>query len=231
MNIQPANEIKHPEEQHTAFLYFTAESGGTPELLFFEENVIREPKWRHIAAAKGRQFRERARARYEQVALEMFASDRFIRKLKKFKKIIVLLNRPIEPAEVRSRLKAMLRDSSYHHLRWLIVDLVLLPFSLLTVPVPGPNLIGYYLLFRVYSHWKSYRSASNAKLDMIDVQVSSQAGEVHAAFAESKDVRAGLEELRRKFGLRALQEHKFIPQMSVLRQSWRRFREGLQHSE
>jgi hypothetical protein len=217
------------EEHYAALVYLSADSAETPELLLFEEKLINEPKWKNLAAHKDRQFRERARAKYEQIALELFASDRFVRRLKKFKKISVLLNKPIEPAEVKSKLTEMLRDSSYHHLRWLIVDSVLLPFSLLAAPVPGPNLIGYYLLFRVYSHWKSYRSASQARLDQIDVHVSTQAGEVHDAFSKQKDVQSGLKELRRKFGLRALQEHKFIPQSSAIRESWRKFRESFDH--
>jgi hypothetical protein len=106
----------------------------------------------------------------------------------------------------------------------LIVDILLLPLSLLAMPIPGPNLIGYYLLFRVYSHWKAYRSASRTRLDEVDVQVSQQADEVRAALRSSKDVRTALSELRSKYGLRALQEHEFIPQLAAFKEAWLHFK-------
>src|SRR6185369_2833646 len=106
----------------------------------------------------------KVKERYERIACEAFAGDRFLRRLRSFRKITVSLNRPIDPVEVRAKLMKMLRDRSYHHLRWLMIDLVLLPLSLFIAVIPGPNVIGYYLLFRVFSHWMSYRSASQTRL-------------------------------------------------------------------
>jgi len=197
-------------------LYLRAEEDPqTPELLFFEEQIIHEPGLKR-ASEKGRELWQRWKERYERVACEAFAGDRFVRKLRSFRKITVALNRPIEPAEVRLKLKRMLRDRSYHHLRWLFIDLALLPLSLFIMVVPGPNLIGYYLLFRVFSHWKSYRSASQTHLDQVDICVDDRAQEVSAFLKKAKDLKTGLLELREKYGLRALQEHQFVPQ-SMLR--------------
>jgi hypothetical protein len=207
-------------------VYLAPEEGKNAELLLFDERFIAEHNWKKKASEKGKKFFELAKLRYEQVTCDLFASDRFVRRLQKFKKIKVMLNQPIDPAVVRTRVKEMLRDRSYHHLRWLIVDLLILPFTLVMMPVPGPNLIGYYLLFRVYSHWKAYRSASRTKFDEVDVEVSEQAGEVRAALHESKDIRTALHELRNKFGLRALQEHEFVPQSSTIRETWRHFRDS-----
>jgi hypothetical protein len=199
-----------------ARLYLSAEEDQTtPELLFFEEEMIHDSSWRK-ASAKGRQLWERIKERYERVACEAFAGDRFVRRLYSFKKITVVLNRPIDPLLVRTKLKQMIRDRSYHHLRWMIIDLLLLPLSLFIMVVPGPNLIGYYLLFRIFSHWQSYRSASRTQLDQVDVCVDDRAQEVSALLRKTKDLKTGLMELRQKYGLRALQEHQFIPQ-SMLR--------------
>jgi hypothetical protein len=195
-----------------ARLYLRAEEDPlTPELLFFEEQIIHEPGWKK-ASEKGRELWQRLKERYERVACEAFAGDRFVRKLRSFRKITVALNRPIEPAEVRLKLKRMLRDRSYHHLRWLFIDLALLPLSAFIMIVPGPNLVGYYLLFRVFSHWKSYRSASQTDMDQVDICVDDRAQEVSAFLRKAKDLKTGLLELREKYGLRALQEHQFIPQ-------------------
>ncbi len=199
-----------------ARLYLSAEEDSqSPELLFFEEEIIHDSSWRK-ASEKGRQLWERIKERYERVACEAFAGDRFVRRLRSFKKITVALNRPVAPAEVRAKLKRMIRDRSYHHLRWMFIDLLLLPPSLFIMVIPGPNLIGYYLLFRVFSHWQSYRSASQTQLDQVDVCVDHRAQEVSALLKKTKDLKTGLIELRQKYGLRALQEHQFIPQ-SMLR--------------
>jgi hypothetical protein len=203
-------------ESTVARLYLSADDDSKmPEFLFFEEQIIHDSGWKK-ASDKGKQLWHRIKERYERIACEAFAGDRFVRRLRSFRKITVLLNRPIEPAVVRGKLKQMLRDRSYHHLRWMIIDLLLLPFSLFIMIVPGPNVIGYYLLFRVFSHWQSYRSASQTRLDDVDICVDNRAEEVSALLRKTKDVRASLIELRQKYGLRALQEHQFVPQ-SMLR--------------
>jgi hypothetical protein len=211
--LQPSEAVSDPL---VARLYLSAEEDQrTPELLFFEEEMIHDSSWKK-ASEKGRELWQRIKDRYERVACEAFAGDRFVRRLRSFKKITVVLNRPIDPVLVRTKLKQMIRDRSYHHLRWMIIDLLLLPLSLFIMVIPGPNLIGYYLVFRIFSHWQSYRSASQTRLDQVDVCVDDRAQEVSALLRKTKDLKTGLMELRQKYGLRALQEHQFIPQ-SMLR--------------
>ena len=201
-------------EEDPSILYFPNEGGNSDaELLLFEEKLIRDSKRAKIHDSN---LRHRIKELYEQCTVDFFATDRFVRRLRSFKKIRVLLTTPIDPGEVKKRLRRIVRDRSYHHLRWLIVDSLLLPFAILTIPIPGPNFLGYYLLFRIFSHWKSYRSAAGAKLDDVDVLVSNHAKEVNTFFRKTKDIRTGLRELRTKYGLRALQEHQFIPQKSKL---------------
>lgn len=213
-----------PEESPTLFYFPAMEVEHTPELVFFEEKSIKESGWRK-ASEKGRQLWERLRDRFEIYSIELFATDRFIRRLHAFKKIKVVLNRPIEPAIVKESLKRIIRDRSYHHLRWMIVDLILLPFSIFLMPIPGPNVIGYYLLYRTYSHWKSYRSASNARLEDVDVHVTDSAREVGSLFQKNLDIKSILKELRQKYGLRALQEGQFLSQSTAIKDMWRRRKE------
>jgi len=217
------HKLNQIDDGGVSILYLAPEQ-NEPELLLFDEDFITGNNWKQKASEKGREFFEKAKARYEQVTCDLFAGDRFVRRLEGFRKITVLLNQPVDPAVILNRMKAMMRDRSYHHLRWLIVDVLLLPLSLLAMPIPGPNLIGYYLLFRVYSHWKAYRSASKTRLEEVEVQVSQQADEVRAAVRSSKDVRTALSELRSKYGLRALQEHEFIPQRAAIHEAWLRFK-------
>jgi Mitochondrial K+-H+ exchange-related len=218
--VMEESRVLH-EEGPVLFYFPAVEVEHTPELVLFEENSIKESGWKK-ASEKGRQLWERLRERYEVYAVELFATDRFVRRLHAFKKIKVFLNRPVDPAIVKESLTRIVRDRSYHHLRWMIVDLLILPFTIFLMPVPGPNVIGYYLLYRTYSHWKSYRSASRAKLEEVDVHVSDRAREVGSIFQKNKDIKTVLKELRQKYGLRALQEQEFLPQTTALRDMWRR---------
>lgn len=227
---EPTTVVK--EEPSNAVVYFNPDEGAdAPEILLFDEKSVAIRKWKEKASQTGKRLRERIRERYDHVTADLFAGDRFIHRLKGFGKITVLLNKPIEPALVRERLRAIFRDRSYHHLRWLIVDALLLPLSLVIAPLPGPNVIGYFLLFRVFSHWRTFRSASHAQLEDIDVRVSNDAEEVNALLRKSKDIRIALKELRKKYGLRALQEHKFIPQSSVIKEAWTRLKRSFHHED
>jgi hypothetical protein len=58
----------------------------------------------------------------------------------------------------RERVEAAVR----HHRRWLVVDGVLLPVSVLLSVVPGPNLLLPYLAWRTLAHWRGQSGASRA---------------------------------------------------------------------
>src|SRR5205085_8300068 len=56
-----------------------------------------------------------------------------------------------------------LRADHGRHLRWLVVDTVLLILSGALALVPGPNVIAYYFAFRVVGHWLSMRGATHGR--------------------------------------------------------------------
>jgi hypothetical protein len=53
---------------------------------------------------------------------------------------------------------SMVRDRD-RHLRWLVIDTVLMVLSAALVIVPGPNVLGYFFAFRVVGHYLSWRGA------------------------------------------------------------------------
>lgn len=67
---------------------------------------------------------------------------------------------------VRASLDAMLRAEQRHHGRWLAVDLVLFILSGALFFVPGPNIVAYFLGFRAFGHWQSWRGARRALGDL-----------------------------------------------------------------
>jgi hypothetical protein len=54
--------------------------------------------------------------------------------------------------------RTLQRDYGRHRI-WLGVDGVLLLVSAALIPLPGPNIIGYYFAFRVVGHWLCVRGA------------------------------------------------------------------------
>jgi hypothetical protein len=49
-----------------------------------------------------------------------------------------------------------------HHGWWLLINVVGVALTAVLVLLPGPNLIGYYFLFRVVAHYLSWRGARHA---------------------------------------------------------------------
>jgi hypothetical protein len=60
-------------------------------------------------------------------------------------------------AAIRSRLLAAARR---HHGLWLLVNLAGVAATAVLVLLPGPNVIGYYFVFRVIGHFLSWRGAA-----------------------------------------------------------------------
>ena len=72
----------------------------------------------------------------------------------------------LDRERARTALRQILADARRHHLRWLIVDLVLFVASGILFFVPGPNLIAYYIAFRLFGHLQSWRGARQS-MDVI----------------------------------------------------------------
>ena len=58
----------------------------------------------------------------------------------------------------------LLARARTHHGRWLLVDLLGVAASAPLVLIPGPNVIGYYFLFRVVGHFLAWQGARHALL-------------------------------------------------------------------
>jgi Mitochondrial K+-H+ exchange-related len=65
----------------------------------------------------------------------------------------------LDAEAARQTIVTLLSAARRHHLRWLVIDLILLTISGILMIVPGPNLIAYYFGFRVVGHLQSWRGA------------------------------------------------------------------------
>ena len=72
----------------------------------------------------------------------------------------------VPAARAKSELDRAVAAARIHHLRWLIIDLLLFVSSVVFFFVPGPNIVAYYFLFRLIGHLQSWRGARQA-IDVI----------------------------------------------------------------
>jgi hypothetical protein len=97
----------------------------------------------------------------------------------------------VDAERARSILMDLFGQARRHHLRWLFVDLFLFLASALFALIPGPNLIAYYLAFRLIGHIQSWRGTRHA-MDQVTWTFEPDGGlaELAALADEPREVRA-----------------------------------------
>jgi hypothetical protein len=65
-------------------------------------------------------------------------------------------------ARERAEFEGALKRQRWKHVFWFTVDFIITPFTLLLVPIPGPNLFLYYPFLRMLSHYRAIRGALSA---------------------------------------------------------------------
>ena len=64
--------------------------------------------------------------------------------------------------EARTALNRALARARRHHGWWIIIEAPVFVGSAVLAPIPGPNVLAYYLGFRAVGHWLSWRGARQA---------------------------------------------------------------------
>jgi hypothetical protein len=65
-------------------------------------------------------------------------------------------------AEARATLSKVVAAAARHHGWWLLVDVLVFVASAILAPIPGPNMVAYYVAFRIVGHLQSWRGARRA---------------------------------------------------------------------
>jgi hypothetical protein len=90
---------------------------------------------------------------------ESIAEQRTLWSLRKLTTATLHFPSSINAAQARIVLDRSLARARRHHGRWLIIDLLLFVASGILFFVPGPNIVAYYIAFRVLGHLNSWRGA------------------------------------------------------------------------
>lgn len=92
-------------------------------------------------------------------AAEAVAEQRLLWHLRSSDEAVLVYPSDLAESDAEARLRASLLHDLKRHARWLVVDIVGAGLSLLLVPIPGPNIIGYYFAFRLVAQFFSVRGA------------------------------------------------------------------------
>jgi hypothetical protein len=90
---------------------------------------------------------------------EKIAEQRLLWHLRSQRRVTASFPDDLDEQEATRSVQQMLRADADRHLRWSVIDGLGLVASFLLVPVPGPNLLLYYFIFRSVGHYLSYRGA------------------------------------------------------------------------
>ena len=112
----------------------------------------------HDASAR-RSLGARVKARVMRWVAESIAEQRLLWQLRRRGEAALVHPDDLSGAQAQQLLRRSLQRDWERHRFWLIVDLFGGVGSLLLVLVPGPNLLGYYFLFRIVGHYLSLRGA------------------------------------------------------------------------
>jgi hypothetical protein len=139
-----------------------------------EMHDAQQKSWLRKASAQWQEWVERARrgaepgrlARWRDAVIcrlaESVAEQRTLWALQRQRHATARFPSTLDPERAPSTLMALFADARRHHLRWLAVDLLLFLASGPFAFIPGPNLLAYYLLFRLFGHLQSWRGARHA---------------------------------------------------------------------
>jgi hypothetical protein len=152
-------------------------------------------KW-HELVDRAQQGRPKGRvARWRDAAIcqivESIAEQRTLWALRHHDQAALEYPATIDESRAREILRRILAHGRLHHGRWLAVDLILFIASGILFFVPGPNIVAYYLAFRVVGHFNSWRGARQA-IDHTTWSCRANAGlgELAALVHEPRDTRA-----------------------------------------
>jgi hypothetical protein len=156
------------------------EKGWFPGLRRRFREILREAEAerhrRHhlVAQPESQGWAARVKRRVLRWIVEKMAEQRLLWHLRRAASAEVQAPSDLDMAHAGRIVREGLQRDADRHLRWLLVHSVGLAFSILLIPFPGPNLIGYYFTFTVVGHFLSVRGARRG-LDVVQWHVTPNA--------------------------------------------------------
>ncbi|HWS99532.1 MAG TPA: hypothetical protein VN256_04600 [Pyrinomonadaceae bacterium] len=119
--------------------------------------------------------------------------------------------------EARELWREYLKGRQGRHAFWAIINALIAPLTLVFTPLPGPNVIGYWVVYRAVCHWLARLGARNARCGAVETAFHST-GALDGAFGENDHER--IASLTKSFGLHGLEA--FVKRVAAERARARR---------
>jgi hypothetical protein len=133
----------------------------------------------------------RIKARTMRWVAESIAEQRLLWQLRGKDAVLLIYPDDVTEAQARQLLKRSLQRDWERHRFWLAVDCFGAAGSALLILLPGPNVIGYYFVFRIVGHYFSLRGARQGLTRVTwQVEASAPLTSLRAMIHEEPDARA-----------------------------------------
>jgi Mitochondrial K+-H+ exchange-related len=119
--------------------------------------------------------------------------------------------------ETRSLWTVYLKSRQGRHMFWFIINALVSPLTLLLAPLPGPNVIGYWFIYRAVCHLLARLGARNARSEQVRAEFLSTKA-LDGSFGVTDKER--IASLSSRFGLSGLEE--FVKRTAEKKASARR---------
>ncbi|HEX8922010.1 MAG TPA: hypothetical protein VF766_11070 [Pyrinomonadaceae bacterium] len=131
----------------------------------------------------------------------------------------VVLHHPLTftEEETSALWHAYLKSRQGRHMFWFIVNGLVSPLTLVLAPLPGPNVIGYWFVYRSTCHFLARLGARNARSEQVTTTFRSS-GELDGTLGAKDDER--IASLSSSFGFQGLDD--FVKRITAKKASARR---------
>ena len=126
-------------------------------------DMLREAEeWRqrrHEAQPEPATLFARLRRKVMGFVVERIAEQRLLWHMRRHTGICARIPADVSEREADQIIRSILKRDADHHLKWMLIDLLLLALSAPLMVIPGPNVPGFYFTFQVVGHFLSMRGA------------------------------------------------------------------------
>src|SRR5262245_50047281 len=130
----------------------------------FADMLHEAEEWRqrrHEARPEPSTLLARLRRKAMGFVVERIAEQRLLWHMRRETDICARVPADVSEAEADQIVRGILKRDADHHLKWTLIDLLLLVLSAPLMVIPGPNVPGFYFTFQVVGHFLSMRGAKN----------------------------------------------------------------------
>jgi hypothetical protein len=86
-----------------------------------------------------------------------------LRHLRRTRAVVLYHPPTLTEEETRTVWEEYLKSRQGRHTFWSVINVLTAPLTLVFTPLPGPNVIGYWVVYRAVSHWLARLGARNAR--------------------------------------------------------------------